>query len=264
MAGTFTLHNKFHRSNHHTLTAVTTIDSGMDPIASKQYPFLGIFYTILTDQSRTFFIPTNSFEWWSAYTTMSSFSANWMKTETLYTTVCSLSDNWNLGYNSFTTLLANSALYDSAFTTVCAYSASWASPFLMFTNKVQEYTHAKTFSGVDLVGEVQPVIGASPRYVWNLDTQQIAFIKVDQDIFIENPDEETMINGGLYTIVFSQNNASVANVGHQVNFDTNYRFNTALGFTDIVGKSLSAITVINFIAVNGIMYGDVVVLSSSI
>lgn len=263
MAGTFTVHNKFHRSNHYSLTSIV-VDSGMDPIASKQYPFLGIFYNIITDQERTFFIPTNSYEWWSAYTTMSSFSANWMKTQTLYTTVCTLSDNWNLGYNSFTTLCANSGLYDSAFTTVCAYSASWGSPFLMFTNKVQEYTHAKTFSGVDLYGEDPANPGDIRRFEWDLNTQQVAFITVKEDIFIENPIEESIINGGLYTLVFKQNNSTVVDTGYQVNFDTNYRFNSSLNFNNVVSKGLSAVTVINFLAVNGVMYGDVVVLSGTI
>lgn len=262
MAGTFTVHNKFHRSNHYTLSSVV-VDSGMDPIASKQYPFLGVFYNIITDQQRTFFIPTNSYEWWSAYTTMSSFSANWMKTQTLYTTVCTLSDNWNLGYNSFTSLCAASGLYDSAFTTVCAYSGSWGSPFLMFTNKVQEFTHAKTFSGVDLYGEDPVNPGDLRSFTWDLDTQQVAFIRVKEDIFIENPIEESIINGGLYTLVLSQDNTGLANVGHQVSFDTNYRFNSTLNFNDIVSKGLSAVTVINFIAVNSVMYGDVVVLSGT-
>lgn len=262
MAGTFTVHNKFHRSNHYTLTSVV-VDAGMDPIASKDFPFLGVFYNILTDQNRTYFIPTDSYQWWAAYSTMYTFSANWMNTRTLYTTVCSLSDNWNLGYSAYTTLCANSGLYDSAYTTVCAFSASWGSPFLMFTNKVQEYTHAKTFSGIDLLGEDPTEPGDIRRFVWDLDIQQVAFIKVKEDIFIENPIEETIINGGLYTLVFSQDNGSVANTGYQVNFDTNYRFNSNLAFNNIVGKALSAITVINFIAVNNILYGDVIILSGT-
>lgn len=259
MAGTFTFHNKFHRANHHSLSSFTTLDSGMDPIASRQYPFRGVFYNILTDQANNFFIPTNSYEWWTAYVTMSSLSANWMNTQTLFTTVCSLSDKWNLGYTGYTSLCSNSGLYDSAYSTVCAFSASWGSPFLMFTNKVQQYTHAKTFSGVDLVGDssLNPMV-----YDWNLDTQQVAFITVDRNILILNPLEETIINGGLYTLVFKQKNDGIANTGHQVSFDTGYRFNTSPFFTDIVDKSLSAITIINFIAIDNLMYGDVTVISA--
>jgi hypothetical protein len=258
MAGNFTFHNKFHRSNHHTISSAI-VDSGRDPIASREYPFRGIFYNIITDQSRTFFIPTNSLEWHSAFTTMSGFSGNWMKTQSLFTTVCSTSGEWNLGYSGYTSLCANSANYSSAYTTVCAFSASWGSPLLMFTNKVQEYTHAKTFSGVDLIGDdsVSPAL-----YEWDLNTQQVAFVKLTKNIKIENPIEETIINGGTYTLVFFQDNLPVANNGYQVTFDTNYRFNTSLYFDDIVNQGLSATTIINFIAINGIMYGEVVVLTA--
>jgi microcystin-dependent protein len=38
------LHNKLHNANHHTLSSVGVIDSGEDPIASKDYPFIGDFY----------------------------------------------------------------------------------------------------------------------------------------------------------------------------------------------------------------------------
>ena len=261
MAGTFTFHNKFHRSNHHTVSSSNIIDSGSDPIATKNNPFLGIFYNVLTDSARTFSIPTNSFEWWSAYTTMSGNSSRWMKTETLYTTVCSFSSNWNLGYSGYTTVRANSSRYESAFSTVCAFSASWGSPFLMFTNKVQEYTHAKTFSGVDLIGNiaVSPVV-----YSWNLDLQQVAFIRLKDDTFIENPLEETVVNGGMYTLVFLQDNTAVAGTGHKVLFDTSYRFSNSQGFESAVSMRLSAITIINFIAIDNTMYGDVVVLSGNI
>jgi len=261
MAGTFTFHNKFHRSNHHTVSSPSVIDSGTDPIASRNNPFLGIFYNVLTDSSRSFTIPTNSFEWWSAYTTMSGNSSRWMKTETLYTTVCSFSSNWNSGYNGYTTLRSNSSLYESAYSTVCAFSASWGSPLLMFTNKVQEYTHAKTFSGVDLVGNLEE----SPvRYSWNLDLQQVAFIRLKADTFIQNPLEETIVNGGMYTLVFLQDNPTVAGTGHQVLFDTSYRFSNVLGFQDVVSMRLSAVTIINFLAIDVVMYGDVVVLSGNI
>lgn len=261
MAGNFTFHNKFHRANHHTISAISIIDSGLDPIASERYPFMGIFYNVLTDLERSFFIPTNSYEWWSAYTTMSGHSANWMNTESLFTTVCSTSGEWNLGYLGYTTLYATSANFESTYTTVCAFSASWGSPYLMFTNKVQEYTHAKTFSGVDLIASDAPSLSV---FEWNLDYQQVAFIKVDRDIVVENPIEETIINGGMYTLVFKQDNSSVVNTGYEVSFGSNYRFNTKLNFTDIVSKTLSAITVINFIAINNILYGDVIVLSAQI
>jgi len=264
MAGNFTFHNKFHRANHHTLSSFDIVDSGLDPIASKAYPFLGVFYNRLTDQSRSFNIDTNSLEWWSAFTTMVAYSGIWMPTLTLYTTVSTLSDSWNLGYSGYTTLKSNSASYDSVYATVCSFSADWGSPFLMFTNKVQEYTHAKTFSGRELVLNTNFV--GNSTYEWNLDEQQVAFLTVKKNILIKNPIPGTMITGGLYTLVIKQNNLPVANVGYDVQFEPAYRFNerfTEAAGLNIVNKALSGITVYNFVAVGDFLFGDVTYLSGN-
>jgi hypothetical protein len=263
MAGTFTLHNKFHRANHHTVSATNVIDSGFDPIASLKYPFKGVFYNILTDNNSSYSIDTNSYEWYSTYTTVNSYSATWMLTRSLYNTVSSLSANWNLGYGAYTTLLANSAKYESVFTTVCSYSAEWGSPFLMFTNKVQEYTHSKTFSGQTLVNNGLEGLSS---FDWNLNTQQVAFLTLDRDIFINKPFDDTFINGGLYTLVIKQKNDGVVGTGYEVEFDaTCYRFNNRVDnpVINVVNKSLSGITVINFIAINELLYGDVTYLSGN-
>jgi hypothetical protein len=257
MAGILTFHNKFHRANHHTLSSTNILDSGFDPIASNEYPFLGIFYNKITDERRTFTINTNSLEWYSGYTTIQTFSGNWMLTLPVYTTVRSLSNNWNLGYNAYTNLFANSSRYESVYNTVCSFSAEWGSPFLMVTNKVQEYTHAKTFSGRDLFpSSIYPGLSV---YDWNLNNQQVAFITVNKNIFINSPLEDSVLNGGQYTLVLKQQNDSVAGVGFEVEFEqSNYRFANKFSFpnTNVVSKGLSAITVINFLAIDGILYGD--------
>lgn len=257
MAGVLTFHNKFHRANHHTLSGFDIVDSGMDPIASKRYPFLGIFYNKLTDTNRTYNIDTDSYQWWSAFTTVEAYSANWMLTKSVWTTVNRTSGEWNLGYNAYLNLSAFSGYWVSTYNTVCAFSAAWGSPYLMFTNRVQEYTHAKTFSGQTL-GLV--TISA---YDWNLDTQQVAFIKLDRDSFINNPDEETIKNGGIYTLVFQQDNTTIAPTGHEVEFDTVYRFNDRARLNNIVNKTLSGITIINFLAIGNYLYGDVTFLSGN-
>ena len=43
MAGNRKFHNKFHSANHHTLPSPHIIDSGLDPIASHDFPFIGDF-----------------------------------------------------------------------------------------------------------------------------------------------------------------------------------------------------------------------------
>jgi hypothetical protein len=262
MAGNLTFHNKFHRANHHSLSSIDLIDSGFDPIATERFPFLGTFYNTITDNRRTFRIDTNSLEWWSGFTTMLAFSGNWMPTLTLYTTVCSLSDDWNLGYSGYTTLRGNSGRYDSVYTTVNTFSADWGSPFLMFTNKVQEYTHSKTFSAQNLT----PVFEESNLYEWDLNSQQVGILILDKDSIINNPVEDTMINGGMYTLIVKQKNNGVQNLGHNLQFGAAYRFNERFSLEDnevIINRSLSGITIINFLAVEGLMYGDVIFLSGN-
>lgn len=262
MAGILTFHNKFHRANHHTLSSANILDSGLDPIASEKYPFLGVFYNRLTDETRSYVVNTNSSQWYSAYTTMQAQSANWMLTLSFYTTVKSLSDRWNLGYNTYTNLFANSGRYESVYSTVCSFSAEWGNPNLMVTNKVQEYTHAKTFSGQYLVPS-NVYVGLS-TYEWNLDRQQVAYITLTKNIKIISPLDTSIRQGGQYTLVFKQNNISVPNVGYEVEFDQSvYRFANKTSFpnTGIVSKGLNAVTVINFIAIDGILYGDVYYLS---
>ena len=43
MAGNRKFHNKFHSANHHTLPSPHIIDSGLDPVASHEFPFIGDF-----------------------------------------------------------------------------------------------------------------------------------------------------------------------------------------------------------------------------
>ena len=43
MAGNRKFHNKFHSANHHTIPSPHIIDSGLDPIASHEFPFIGDF-----------------------------------------------------------------------------------------------------------------------------------------------------------------------------------------------------------------------------
>ena len=262
MAGSYTFHNKFHRANHHSLITSDQIDAGLDPIASREYPFLGIFYNTLTDQERTYTIETNSFQWWSVFTTVLGNSASWMLTRSLYTTVSSLSNNWNYGYQGYTTLSANSANWHNSYTTISSFSAEWGSPYLMFTNKPQVYTHSKTFSGQYL--QIDTLYPGMSTMSWNLNTQQVAFINLEKNLFLNNPEEDTKIEGGLYTLVIRQKNNLVPNVGYDIEFDNLYRFNGIKTFNNVVTKTLSGITIINFICVEGFMLGDVTYLSGNI
>jgi hypothetical protein len=67
----------------------------------------------------------------------------------------------------------------------------------------------------------------------------------------------------MYTLVVTQNNPSVFNSGYDLEFDKLYRFNSVQTFKNVVNTTLSGITIINFICVNGFMLGDVTKLAGN-
>lgn len=247
MAGFFRLHNKFHRSSHHTLSSTSVLDQGLDPIASQQEPFNGIFYNTLTNQQGTYEIPTNSYEWYSTYATVCALSSNWNLIETVYSTVCANSANWNNAYSAYSTLCAASANWDSTYSTVCANSANWANEYVLYTNRVQENTRSKTFSGYNLT------INGDNTVDWNLDIAQVAFLKLDRNVTIKNPIPSTMKNGGLYNLYVVQGYPSG---GYSLTFESNYLFPVGVNIATDINFALSGTTIFNFFCDSSFMYGE--------
>jgi len=226
MAGFFRLHNKFHRSSHHTLSSASVLDQGIDPIASQNQPFKGIFYNNLTDQNNTYNIPTNSYDWYTTYSTVCSVSSRWDSTGTTYTTVRANSANWNNGFSAYTTLCAASANWSSVYTTVCANSANWVNEYVLYTNRVQENTRSKTFSGYDLSIKIDNTVD------WDLDIAQVAFLTLDvNNVVINNPPIESMKNGGLYNLYVAQGGPIG---GYNLSFGSKYIFQLELIYQQIL------------------------------
>jgi hypothetical protein len=246
MAGIFRTHNKFHRSSHHTLSSTLTQDQGTDPIGSRLEPFNGIFFNNLTDQSRSYNILTNSYEWHSTYVTVSSLSANWDSIKTTYTTVNTYSADWQLGYSAYVTLNPLSANYNSVYTTVNTYSADWGDPNLLYGNRVQENTKSKTFAGYDLT------IDALNEVEWNLDIAQVAYLKLDKNATIKNPSVGTQKRGGLYSLYIIQENGG----GWSLSFLDSYKFPIGVNISTDIATTLSGVTIINFLSNGTLMLGD--------
>ncbi len=247
MAGTFRFHNKFHRSSHYTLTGTNVEDQGLDPVASQNQPFLGIFYNTITDQSRSYTFNSNSLFWHNAYVTIRTLSANWGNTGPLYTTVNTLSNNWNKGYDAYVTLNPLSGNYESTYTVVQSNSAVWSDPTVMFTNKVQENTRSKTFSGYPLT-----IVPSASTVDWDLDVAQVAFLTLTQNVTVQNPTQSSIKKGGLYTLYIIQGN----NGGYTASFQTAYRFPLGDSISVNMNKSLSGITIVNFISDGVLLFGD--------
>lgn len=244
MAGIFRIHNKFHRSSHHTLSSMYTQDQGVDPIASPSEPFNGIFYNNLTDQSRSYNIKTNSYEWYSTYVNVRSLSSNWDSIKTTYTTVNAFSSDWQLGYSAYATLNPLSANYNSVYTVVKANSADWSDQNLLYTNRSQENTKSKTFSGYTL--NIKPDNSVD----WDLDNAQVAFLIIDKNITLKNPNNQK--RGGLYTLHVRQENSG----GWLINFENSYKFPKGVFPTNVINKTLSGATILNFLSDGSIMFGD--------
>jgi hypothetical protein len=274
MAGYFRLHNKFHRSSHHSLSGTDTVDGGSDPIASKDLPFNGIFYNNLTDQKRTYNISTNSYDWNNVYVTVNALSADWNLAKTTYTTVCANSANWNKGYNSYLTTKSLSSKWESVYTTVCANSAAWSdAQFILLTNKVQENTRSKTFKGYDLTVNQDKTVN------WDLDIAQVAFLTLNEnDVFLKNPLPSSMKRGGLYNLYvlnnfkkskkivrfnsrYSIKKIESPKILHTLNFysyniyfDNNYLFPKDM--ENLINYSVSGVTIFNFFCDGVFMHGD--------
>lgn len=247
MAGIFRFHNKFHRSSHHTLTGSTVEDQGLDPIASENQPFMGVFYNTITDQNRSYTFNSNSLFWHNSYLTVRSLSANWGNTGPLYTTVNTLSSNWNSGYSAYVNLNPLSSNYDNTYSVVRSNSAVWGDPNVMFTNQVQENTRSKTFSGYPLT-----ITASTSTVDWDLDIAQVGFLTLTQNVTVQNPTQNTIKKGGLYTLYILQQNGG----GHTVYFQTAYRFPLGDNISLNMNKSLSGITIINFISDGVLLFGD--------
>ena len=81
--GNFIYHNKWHRFNHHTVPTPGFPDSGIDPIASRDFPFLGGFYSLIpietytTEEPLVTYYPSDSYEWQYYSSLTQTFSSDW-------------------------------------------------------------------------------------------------------------------------------------------------------------------------------------------
>ena len=148
--GTFIFHNKYHRNAHHTLPTSGFPDSASDPIASEEYPFLGVFYNTISDGTES-----NSENWHNASTIVSLNSAILDNLSSLLTTVENNSASWQTNSFVYTTYNQLSTKLDPPYTTVLSNSASWEVlqyDEVLKTNNVQENTRQKNFATI----EIQP------------------------------------------------------------------------------------------------------------
>jgi len=241
MAGNYAFHNKYHNASHYTVSGFG-VEGGSDPIASNDFPFLGIFHNIVTDQPRSFAFASNSLEWFLAYNTISTLSSIWAPTDSLYETVRALSAQWNDGFSGYVSYAPASARFISVYDTVNALSSNWFNEYTMYTNRAQEYTQSKTFSGTNLTITIPP-----STVEWNVQSNQITFFQMASSTFFKNP--TNIKNGGTYAIVLSTNTTSISAF-----FDTTYRLSNALRYTRTINLSGYSKVVLDFVSDGTLMF----------
>lgn len=283
----FLFHNKFHRSNHHTLSTIDYTDSAIDPIAASDQPFLGTFFnyavwnTDLLEKNVTFLYSfagenittfqslsvvtlnstftqltasghTSSKLWHSAYTYINQLSAGFNLYVPVYTTTKLLSNTWVSAYSFYTEFNSVSTFLDSTYMTTSALSARWPNlTIALRLPQVQSNLRAKAFKGTNVTFD-------STSAYWDLSSMQVGFAYVTGDTVFKNiiPPEGKK-KGGEYTLVIQQDGFG----GRFVEFESDYVFAvplTASPFdidTEIVSLTALSVTVIRFVCDGERLFG---------
>jgi hypothetical protein len=102
----FLYHNKWHSFNHHTVPSEGYPDSAMDPIASREFPFKGIFFNAIPVSAaetradlRTY--DSDSYGWWRYTSLTYRNSADWSLWGSVRDTTVYYLNDWNDAYHGF-------------------------------------------------------------------------------------------------------------------------------------------------------------------
>ena len=171
-------------------------------------------------------------------------SSTWAPSDSLYKTVNSLSANWNLGFNGYQTFAPLSAGFVSVYETVRDLSGNWYNEFTMYTNRVQQFTRSKTFSGTNLSFSTPP-----SSVDWNVELNQITFFQLTSSAFFKNA--VNIKNGGTYALVLSTNRSELSAF-----FDSSYRLSNNLRNTRTMNLSGYTKIILDFVSDGTLMYGN--------
>jgi len=270
-------HNRLHRTIHHTVSSATYPDSHLDPVASEDKPFFGIFYNTipagshvlsnyLTDFSGNLLlafnldeiqsiaqtsnitvtdsIATNSQQWSNAYAIAHALSAEFGQYLTVFNTVTALSGQWKSAADFFVNFFATSAGFISCESTVRTLSVTWEEyPFKHLVNLAQADTQAKNFAATKL-----PV---TSNLVWDLSANQFSYMTLTSSVVFKNLDSIKKKKGGQYYLMLKQ----PASGSNDVYFDSDFVFSNFDYLTgDTVNKEPLGVTVFKFVTDGVKMY----------
>jgi len=178
------------------------------------------------------FLESNSFDWWSTYTTTSANSATWMLYPTTYTTVCANSGFWQNNISVYNTYNTLSSKWISTNETLSSNLQKWndsIDEYNVYSNRVQEYTKQKTFSAVNLYPS------NTLNITWNLSSEQVAIYNANDTSHFMNFTGGK--KGGIYNLFLFTNAA--CNSSFNVSFNRNkFKFPNHLNTYSASGTSL--------------------------
>lgn len=207
-------HNKWHAFNHYTVPLEGFPDSATDPIASKDTPFLGVFYNSLSSSlsgNPRSIGSSNSVGWWHYSSTTYAHSGWWELYPTVLNTTVTLSSNWNSGYSGFTTLCASSARFDSYFNTSLNLSGAGMYEVVGGVNgpggvgwhiALSATTHRLNEAQANVNQKVaRPVklLETNKNIVWNLSAQTV-YVQITGNYALSASEVKNLKKGGRYTM----------------------------------------------------------------
>lgn len=208
-------HNKWHAFNHFTVPLEGFPDSATDPIASRETPFLGVFYNSLSSTlsgTPKSYGSSDSMGWWFYSSTTIANSSYWQLYPTVLNTTITLSSDWNLGFEGYTTLFSASARYDSLYNTTSSLSGAdqyetlggitgpggvgWHIALSATTHRLNEdqaNTHQKVARPVQLFET------GYRNVVWNLSAQTV-YVQLTGNYALSASQVQNLKKGGKYTM----------------------------------------------------------------
>lgn len=254
------VHNKWHSFNHYTVSIEGYPDSATDPIASREFPFIGAFFNfinpltfIVEDEGRS-----NSANWYFYYSLTHSNSADWEKYITTRNTLTTNQPSWDLGFNAYSFYFANSSKYSNVYTITNSTSseALWnssiytgwqiaLSSIALRTDRVGINTEQKVAVPVRLYENSNRII------TWNLSAQTVYYNVTGNYVLSAS----NLINpklGGKYTFwayvdKCPESNANIVFDKKDYHILVNTPYNSFISSNNVITLSASSITRIDFV-----------------
>lgn len=229
--GNAVYHNKWHGFNHHTVPTDGFPDSAIDPIASNEFPFAGLFFNNLplsaVDDNVVLYYVANSFDWYMYYTITKPYSSDWNLWNSVRFTVSGFRaynlplsttrfryENWNDGAVGYTYWSGVSSNIFNAYITGLTLSSENVWPLLTEGTTTSGRGWHIALSGITFKTNVSavntrqknfgPVVRLTPNLdntlFWDVSTAQVVYLTLTENRSLTATRIFNTYRGGKYTM----------------------------------------------------------------